>query len=479
MDGSLQVDTRQGVQGPAHIYRRDDTSTTNVSSKLDHINGRPPGTRPLSLDAATNIRPHANGVSIDAREWLQKSPPLPLNGDRRSQDKSRPGHGTDIYSNDASGLTVSKESDISRSNELHYSRPSTNPPRTQHVPRLEDTGRRRSQSTGFGSRGSKIAALSVQLRTRLSYAAARIEKKRQSQSPYQSPTGLLQRNSSTPILSVETLSRTGQPLMGDFRDQLEDSPDGTTVSAPDDPAVSSLHRLDAPIRQTLNITSDLYPQPQRDPQKPVEHSSEWQPHPRLAPPPDIDSSRVNGQRRRPNPNIPRNSLRYAPFPLHKRSRSQQEFLIESEATRVPETPPLRPSGYSSLGPFNGLSGASQSSSMEQDAIETLLFMSSPGTSGYHSNSQNSHRNQDIKRIDDSASQGVRWHESVVDNQPSSRQPVVPRKLEARAGDEIDLILDQMDSDSDDDVDYTSSRPNRVEVRTSTIDGVASSAQHAT
>ncbi|RDW90288.1 uncharacterized protein DSM5745_02063 [Aspergillus mulundensis] len=470
MDRSLQVDTRQGAQSPGHIYRRDDTSTTDVPSKLDYYNGRPAGTRPLSLDAASSILPHSNRVAVDARAWLHRSPAVPLKGGTRSQDNLRVRHEIDTYSKDASGPKVNEQSDIPRQDEFHYTRPLMN---AQHMPRLEDTGRRRSHSTGLGSRGSKIAALSVQLRTRLSYAAARIEKKRQSQSPYQSPTGLLHRNSSTPILSVETLSQSGQSLIGDFRDQLEDSPDGTTVSAPDAPAASSFYRLDAPIRQALNITSDIYPQPQQDPQKSVERSSERQPPPKLAPPPDIDSGRVNGQRRRPNSNIPGNSLRYAPFPLHKRSRSQQEFLIGSEVTRVPETPPLRPSGYNSVGPFSGLSENLQSSSMEQDAIETLLFMSSPGTSGYYSNSQNSQRNQDVKNVDDSASQGVRWHESVVDNQSSSRQPAVSHNKETRAGDEIDLILDQMDSDSEDDANYTSSRRTRVEARPSTIGGVGS------
>jgi uncharacterized protein YjdB len=42
-----------------------------------------------------------------------------------------------------------------------------------------------------------------------------------------------------------------------------------------------------------------------------------------------------------------------------------------------------------------------------------------------------------------------------DNQASSSNPARTDRHEARAGDEIDMMLDQMDSDSDDGANYSS------------------------
>ncbi|KAL4777356.1 hypothetical protein BDW60DRAFT_1551 [Aspergillus nidulans var. acristatus] len=476
LDGSVQVSRRQGAQGQGRTHRRENTSNVDVSDGLDRYQGRHPRMRPLSLGASSNMQRSADGISVDGQEWRHESSALPLEGYTSPQDKSTAGGETDPK--EAGGLEMSRQSGIERAEASDHMRPSTTLPGAQHTPRVGDIGRRRSQSTGFGLRGSRIAALSVQLRTRLSYAAARIEKARQSQSQYQSPTGLLQKNSSTPILSVETLSRTGQPSLGELGDQFETgSPDGTTVSAPDAPAASSRHPFDDPIRQTLNVTSDINSQPQPDLNKYAERPPDLRPPPRLAPPADIDPGRVNRQRRRPNPNNPSNPSRYAPFPLHRRGRSQQELVTDTEVTRVPETPPLCPSNHNGI-PFHGLSDNSQSSSMEQDAIETLLFMSSPGTSGYHSNSQNSQRNQDIRNMDDSASQSVQWHGTLNDSQ-SNRQPGLAGTVETRTGDEIDLMLDQMNSDSDDDVDYTFRRSIRVEAGSRADDAVRNNVQHGT
>jgi hypothetical protein len=92
--------------------------------------------------------------------------------------------------------------------------------------------------------------------------------------------------------------------------------------------------------------------------------------------------------------------------------------------------------------------------MEQDAIETLLFMSSPGTSGYHSNSQNSQNTLDTMNID-GAWRSVQTPRVLSDSQASSSNPARADSHEARAGDEIDMMLDQMDSDSDDGANYSS------------------------
>lgn len=97
--------------------------------------------------------------------------------------------------------------------------------------------------------------------------------------------------------------------------------------------------------------------------------------------------------------------------------------------------------------------------MEQDAIETLLFMSSPENSGYRS----SPRPLQQATTQRSLNESIYSNRNGLSTQPSqSSQSDVsyrghgpPLKtydlgLEARAGDEIDRLLDQMESDSEDD-----------------------------
>ncbi|KAL4791525.1 hypothetical protein BDV19DRAFT_292821 [Aspergillus venezuelensis] len=467
MDGPLQVDTRHDVKSTKHSESCETTARFMAPAKLEHYSPRrSPGVRPLSLDAARNTHPDKHRGSADPQEWPSKASTAPFKEDPTLQDKPRRVYGIDPLA--LGGLGVTELSDSSRLESRDYMGPSTNPPLAHPLSDLDGFGRRRSQSIGSGPRGSRIAALSVQLRTRLSYAAAKIEKKRSSQTQQQSAMGFLQKNSSMPTLSVETLSRAGLLLsIGDLDDQnLAEigSPNGTTVSAPDAPPTSNPHPFDPRSQPSLaSSTSGLYPQPHPDPQKHFRRSSSEQAAPiKLAPPVDIGPSRSSGQRRRPNPNLPGITTRYEPFPRHGRHRSQHEFQVDSNVKRVPETPPLRHSTLSSLSQFNGLSDNFQNSSMEQDAIETLLFMSSPGTSGYHSNSRNSQRNQDVMTIDGSFPQSSQWHENIDGSQPRHSQPEPHKGRAILAGDEIDFMLDQMNSDSEDDAKFTSSRPARFE-----------------
>ena len=99
--------------------------------------------------------------------------------------------------------------------------------------------------------------------------------------------------------------------------------------------------------------------------------------------------------------------------------------------------------------------------MEQDAIETLLFMSSPGNSGYHANAQQDRQRvlhvdtngstqstaqqNSQQRSQGDLSQGS-WAASNSDHRNGDPGSAVPN-FECGAGDEIDRMLDQMD-DSD-------------------------------
>ncbi|PLN83676.1 hypothetical protein BDW42DRAFT_61667 [Aspergillus taichungensis] len=305
--------------------------------------------------------------------------------------------------------------------------------------------RRRSRSIGSGARGSRIAALSVHLRTRLSYAAAKVEKSRKSQSAQiQLPSGFL--------LDVP------QSFDGVDGRRLRDaaSPDGTPVSAPDPQGTSQIYSLNGAPRLLPAGSSDSHSQSRKFEPLKSPTSSDLS-IPKLAPPVDIVSGSSN--RRRPNPNEPSIHDHRPSISLHRRHHSQQEIGVSRssvgpDTVLVPGTPPLRPTGYPKPALFNGMSSQdrhSQNTSMEQDAIETLLFMSSPGNSGYRSNSQPS---QQQNRFPSStgASTGAWTQNSQSDH--DNRQTICKKEalesgLEANAGDEIDRMLDQMESDSED------------------------------
>jgi hypothetical protein len=102
--------------------------------------------------------------------------------------------------------------------------------------------------------------------------------------------------------------------------------------------------------------------------------------------------------------------------------------------------------------------------MEQDAIETLLFMSSPENSGYHANSQPRQTNVSvsIEAQIESSSNGNTQTYSQGSNISNARNtgvgsffnsgapgilPASSIGLEAQAGDEIDRLLDQMETES--------------------------------
>lgn len=134
---------------------------------------------------------------------------------------------------------------------------------------------------------------------------------------------------------------------------------------------------------------------------------------------------------------------------------------------TPSIPPSRAPTSSQNG-FYGSRTSSQNTLMEQDAIETLVFMSSPENSGYRS----SPRSLQPAASQRSLNESIYSNRNGMYTNPSqgSRSDVPhsgfvhPSKnygfglgLEARAGDEIDRLLDQMESDSEDDARYAAHR----------------------
>lgn len=128
----------------------------------------------------------------------------------------------------------------------------------------------------------------------------------------------------------------------------------------------------------------------------------------------------------------------------------------------PGTPSLAPTHLnaptSTPNGFYGGRTPSESTSMEQDAIETLMFMSSPENSGYRFSprplqpaSTQSSLNESINTTN-----GTYQHESQDSQRSNShngRGLEAKPGMEAHAGDDIDRLLDQMDSDSEDDGRY--------------------------
>lgn len=222
-----------------------------------------------------------------------------------------------------------------------------------------------------------------------------------------------------------------------------DSPEGTTISAPDPPVGNYISHQ----------SNDTQIAPQANSKQPAA--------PKLAHPVDIVSNGGNSRRRHPNPSERIQPPRRNPAPYHRRYHSQQEFGNSKLYSGYPGTPTFRHPIYSA-GPnnnngssdFQSNSQNSQNSSMEQDAIETLLFMSSPANSDFRPGVR---QRQDAisKSIDSSmgstssgtgSSQpfGFNFSIPVLNSQPRYNG------LEAQAGDEIDRMLDQMDdSDSED------------------------------
>lgn len=191
--------------------------------------------------------------------------------------------------------------------------------------------------------------------------------------------------------------------------------------------------------------------------------------PKLAPPVDIISSNGQTQRRRPNPNAISKSSAHSPIARHRRNHSYQDnglnrplnyAVVGPGAPSLPSTHANAPTSTP-----NGLFGGrtpSENTLMEQDAIETLMSMSSPENSGYRF----SPRPLQHTSTQSSLNGSVNTSNSTYPNESQSSQTSESHNsrnletkpgLESRAGDDIDRLLDQMDSDSEDEGRYESVR----------------------
>ncbi|EFW14887.1 hypothetical protein D8B26_000462 [Coccidioides posadasii str. Silveira] len=227
--------------------------------------------------------------------------------------------------------------------------------------------------------------------------------------------------------------------------------------------------------------------------------------PRLEPPANIVSGAFNNPRQRPNPNDTRSiysscatfSPNKKPALTHQSSTSSLDD-INSPTSVIPGTPSqpqfpcLSSTPLNSIHPLAKLRTPSQNALMEQDAIETLLFMSSPENSGYYPGSQHQPKQPIPRSANITPLLSAFGSESVSnasalepegDMDPRStkqRTTHIHRSnyasqgryershnfrgagLEHEAGDEIDRMLDEMvDSDEDLELNWLSNHEARA------------------
>ncbi|CAG7941836.1 unnamed protein product [Penicillium salamii] len=411
-----------GADQPTHL---DNSHNSNEHTSISRMEQEPQD---------THMAPHTqpvNGGSID--RWQPSLPSIKAGNTSLSPPPS-PKHSHSRSQFDA-GLAPGQKRTAAGDYKSNIDIPKTHSTDTNGV------ARRRSKSTGSSLYGSRIAQLSVHIRSRLSYAAAKVEQSRQSQSRGSTPQNTLRTQHSTSSLSP---------------------------SAPSD--IASLPAgASTPFSINSQSSSNGHSHPSHSRSRSAFLSDHLPPNTKLAPPVDIILSNGQGQRRRPNPNSIVKPSSYSPVARHRRHHSYQENGLSRPLNGTalgPETPSL-PSTQAN-GPTstpNGLYGGrtpSENTLMEQDAIETLMFMSSPENSGYRfsprpmqppstqsSLSETLMANNESNRNGNLSSQSSRSHNSRgFDTKPG---------MEAGAGDDIDRLLDQMNSDSEDEGRYESIR----------------------
>ncbi|KAK2874937.1 hypothetical protein FQN49_001938 [Arthroderma sp. PD_2] len=351
-----------------------------------------------------------------------------------------------------------------------------------------------SRSMSTDSHSSRIAEISAQLRSRLSWAAAKVEKDRKSNpggSKLSSPG-----KTSSPARGIRASTQSSGPLEShpapkingpvgerDLAAEVLRIATGFSNPRPDTTrnAPRSYHRHNLSMGSIPSNGS--YQQPASNCLHQI---------PRLAPPADIVPGNGAHARRRPTQNST------SPKKFQIPSLSQQSSNSSTLGTRgskpIPATPPPpQPSFKAPSSATTAILGKhctpTQKTIMEQDAVETLVFMGSPENSGYYNDSRSqfhsANNSQDSSRFtpapssneNKSASTSSAAGLGVAFNfEPRRRDPPNTKRvsfadhggedqqnpygtynrprLEQDAGDEIDRMLDEMgDSDNEQDYDW--------------------------
>ncbi|WEW57285.1 hypothetical protein PRK78_002750 [Emydomyces testavorans] len=357
----------------------------------------------------------------------------------------------------------------------------------------------------------RIAELSAQLCARLSYAAAKVERDWEFD-PTEGKYVFSRRNSlsTSPKAARHTPKRTPRPPKveksvsprqrhingGRIQEILEGRSSTIPGSYSTKGAMQACQKDISASRPSGHLTNS----------KCLSGSLDMAQIPRLAPPADIVSGTLVNPRRRPNANDakPMNasnspfSPSFRPSLTHQSSAASSLGDPTSSASLIPGTPPqpqfpqLSSTPSNSIHPLAKQRTPSQNALMEQDAIETLLFMSSPENSGYFPTSQHqpkplvprsanitpllstfgseSASNASALEMEHDADRHAAELRDRLITSNSSRaygryghnRMSSGAALEHEAGDEIDRMLDAMvDSDEELDFDWLSSLTNQV------------------
>ncbi|KAJ5344077.1 hypothetical protein MYU51_012095 [Penicillium brevicompactum] len=405
-----------GTDQPTQLETSHKTAEHTPTSRMDQ--------EPQDTHMAPQTQP-VNGCSID--RWQPSLPPIKAGNASLSPPPS-PKHSR-VHSNFDTGLAPSQKRTAAGDHKPTIDTPVT------HSTDLNGVARRRSKSTGSSLYGNRIAQLSVHIRSRLSYAAAKVEQARQSQSRAGTPQNTLRTQHSASSLSPSAPSDIASLPAGN----------STPFSTNSQSSFNRASHHSSHNRSRSAFAPDHFPATSK-----------------LAPPVDIILSNGQSQRRRPNPNAISKPSSYTPFTRHRRHHSHQENGLNrplNGAAIGPGTPSLAPTHLNApTSTPNGLYGGrtpSENTLMEQDAIETLMFMSSPENSGYRFSPRPLQPESTQSSLNESinASNGAYHHESQGSQSSTSHngQSLEAKPgMEAHAGDDIDRLLDQMDSDSEDD-----------------------------
>ncbi|KAK2740550.1 hypothetical protein FQN57_006054 [Myotisia sp. PD_48] len=404
----------------------------------------------------------------------------------------------------SSSVQLTPSQKRSANGEIKYS---TSPERPYPYPVTRAPTGSRSRALSTDSHANRIAEISLQLRARLSWAAAKVEHDRKSStigsgqaSPIKTTTAPFPPRWSPASQMSLPSTQDGSLVTPDFTAELLMTAAGLT-NGQNGSSRSSHNGLNEVRKKSHRSSLSQGSLPHWGSFNPPIHKPTQVR--RLAPPADIVAGKGTQPRRRPNPNShyppDHHNAKYNPVPSLSQQSSNSSTL---NAQLIPGTPPVSESPFQLPASISTSTGKSalgkhrtptQKALMEQDAVETLLFMGSPENSGYYNNSnsrsklqQSMNNSRQLSRVTSiSSSQdlgsgnsnsngtdngqtgaglgldlgfGSRTRDpqqakrvTFVDNMtegPHLSYPILSRPGLEHAGDEIDRMLDEINEESD-------------------------------
>ncbi|KAL8952587.1 MAG: hypothetical protein Q9222_001502 [Ikaeria aurantiellina] len=230
---------------------------------------------------------------------------------------------------------------------------------------------RHSRNTSTASKTSQISELSNDLRTRLSYAMFKVQNGWQAHNLNELEAIAAQKLSPASVTQQRPFGATSPPDDSAHPPSSQDtqpfSPERSRQTYQFQPSQAALLSPASPPQAQQHTYEDFFRDEARTGGILDSTKSKNSPHrgPTLAPPVDI---------------LPRTARR-----THAINGNQPPLPPPLQTANFPSTPPPpQPQHNPSTATTRTLqTPTQQKSAMEQDAVETLMFMSSPGNSGYH------------------------------------------------------------------------------------------------